>query len=473
MRFDRSRRRILQGAGVVPLMALLPRVASPESLRRLRLESVAQSLAGSDHPKTAVWSYNGGVPGPELRFLQGDRVKLEVENRLPVASTVHWHGIRVPNAMDGVPHLTQPPIAGNGGRFIYEFELPDAGTFWYHPHLGNPEQVGRGLYGALIVEERNAPAVDRDVVWVLSDWRLDREARVVEDFGNFMDASHAGRIGNTVTVNGAVRETFDVRAGERIRLRLVNACNARILGLRFDGHSPRVIALDGHPLESGQPSRVVLGPGMRADLVIDCAGAPGSRHRVVDDFYQRQAYRLLDLVYSDAKPLRATFSKVPELPPNPVPRPQVDRAEHHEVRFEGGMMGRMPMMNGSGGVMRGMSMMRGGSGGMAWTVNGKSVAEHAHGHEPMLTLVRGRSYVLDLINDTAWHHPIHLHGHTFVILSRNGKANAGREWSDTVLLDPRTTAQIAFVADNPGDWMFHCHVLDHQASGMMAVIRVG
>ena len=109
--------------------------------------------------------------------MQGERLRIEVENALDVETTVHWHGIRLPNAMDGVPHLTQPPIAAKGGRFVYEFDLPDAGTFWYHPHLGSPEQVGRGLYGALIVEERDPPPVDRDLVWVLSDWRLDREAR--------------------------------------------------------------------------------------------------------------------------------------------------------------------------------------------------------------------------------------------------------------------------------------------------------
>lgn len=122
------------------------------------------------------------------------------------------------------------------------------------------------------------------------------------------------------------------------------------------------------------------------------------------------------------------------------------------------MMSRMPMMRNRGG--------------MVWTVNGKSVADYSHHDEPMLTLARGRSYVLELINDTAWHYPIHLNGHTFAVLSRNGEPNARREWSDTVLLDPEIGAEIAFVADNPGDWMFHCHVLEHQASGMMAVIRV-
>ena len=136
------------------------------------------------------------------------------------------------------------PSRPTSGRFTYEFELRDAGTYWYHPHLGSPEQVGRGLYGPLIVDEAEPPVVDRDVVWMLGDWRLDREGRIVEDFGNFMDASHAGRIGNTVTVNGAIRETFEVRAGERVRLRLINAANARIFALEFRGHAPMVIALD-------------------------------------------------------------------------------------------------------------------------------------------------------------------------------------------------------------------------------------
>ena len=109
---------------------------------------------------------------------------------------------------------------------------------------------------------------------------------------------------------------------------------------------------------------------------------------------------------------------------------------------------------------------------MFWTVNGRVLPE---GHEhpaPMLTLVRGKSYVMELVNDTSWHHPIHLHGHVFRVLTRNGRPVEGGEWGDTVLVDPDSRAEIAFVADNPGDWMFHCHVLEHQASGMMAVIRV-
>lgn len=455
------RRGFLALAGAATAAALSPAlVPAQAAARRLRVSAASQALVGQGNPPTAVWAYDGTVPGPELRYRQGERLRIEVENALDAGTTVHWHGIRLPNAMDGVPYLTQPPIAPGGERFLYEFDLPDAGTYWYHPHLGSPEQVGRGLYGALIVEEHDPPAVDRDVVWVLSDWRLDREAKNVGDFRGFMDSSHAGRIGNTVTVNGAVRESFGVRAGERIRLRLINASNARIYGLRFEGHEPWVIAFDGQPIEPYRQAngRVVLGPAQRADLVIDCGGAPGSRHRVVDDFYPQRAYRLLDLAYSGDAAARDASRPAPRLPANPFPKPDLGRAERHRIVFGGGMMGAMPDQRKHKG--------------MFWSVNGQPAADDTHHHAPLLTLARGRSCVFELINDTAWHHPIHLHGHVFNVLSREGKSAERGESGDTVLIDPKTRAEIAFVADNPGNWMLHCHILEHLASGMMATIRV-
>ena len=454
-------RRTFLAAG--PALALAPRF-SFGSTRVLRLAAAQQALVGAGNPATDVWAYNGSVPGPVLRYRQGERLRIEVENTLGVDTTVHWHGIRLPNAMDGVPGVTQKPIP-KGGRFLYEFDLPDAGTYWYHPHLGSPEQVARGLYGALIVEEREPPAVDRELVWVLSDWRLDRQAQIVADFMSPMDASHAGRIGNTVTVNGAIMESFGVRAGERIRLRLINASNARICALRFEGHEPQLIAHDGQPVTPRLAERVVLGPAQRADLVIECTGKPASRHRVVDDFYPRRAYRLMDLAYSTEPPRRRALAPLRRLPPNTEPVADPAKAVRHRIEFGGGMMGNMP-----GGMG---SMMGSGPGRMFWTVNGKPVAEHDHGHAPLLELRRGGSYVFELVNDTAWHHPIHLHGHVFKVVSRDGRPNAAEESGDTVLLDPRSRAEIAFVADNPGDWMLHCHVLEHQASGMMALVRVG
>ncbi|HYT47228.1 MAG TPA: multicopper oxidase domain-containing protein, partial [Burkholderiales bacterium] len=338
-----NRRDFLRNAAALGGLALLPPVAAAVP-RVIQAKLATASLVGAQYPATRVWAYAGTVPGPELRFRQGERLRVELENLLPEDTTVHWHGVRLPNAMDGVPHVTQPPIAANGGRFLYEFELRDAGTYWYHPHLGSSGQVGRGLYAPLIVEEQEPPAVDRDVTWMLGDWRLDRRARIVEDFGNFMDASHDGRIGNTVAVNGAIREAFQLRGGERIRLRLVNAANARIFALEFRGHDPIVIALDGHPVEPHRPDggRVVLGPAMRADVLLDATGAPGGKYAVLDDFYPRRAYRVLDLRYAKER-LRSgrAGAPLPKLAANALPEPDLARAERHRIEFGGGMMGGM------------------------------------------------------------------------------------------------------------------------------------
>ena len=402
-----------------------------------------------------------------------------VENDLPEETTVHWHGVRVPNAMDGVPHLTQAPIKP-GGSFGYEFTAHDAGSFWYHPHQRSFEQVGRGLYGPLIVEERQPIRVDRDVTWILDDWRLDGGGQISDDFGNPHDMTMSGRIGNMVTINGSVPRPFDVRAGERIRLRLINAANARIFGLDFGNHIPRVIAMDGQPVaphEAAGP--VVLGPAMRIDLILDMMDEPGSRFEVVDSFYKGLEYPLTTIAYANAPPLRREpLDAAIELRPNPLAEPDINGAERHEVVFGGGMMGMM----GGGGMMGGSGMMgggmMGGSGmggggmmrGMAWTVNG--VAATGHVLEPAFTLAPGRTAILDLKNNTAWWHPIHLHGHSFRVVSRNGRPTRHREWQDTILMPPNEAAEIAFVADNPGDWMFHCHILEHQEAGMMATIRV-
>lgn len=382
---------------------------------------------------------------------------------------MHWHGIRLPNAMDGVPHLTQKPIAP-GETFAYEFTCPDAGTYWYHPHQRSFVQVGRGLYGALIVEEREPVPVDREITWVLADWRLLNDASISGDFGNMHDISHNGRVGNTVTINGRIPETLTVCAGERVRLRLINGANARIFGLEFEGHRPQIIALDGQPVEPHAPpdGRVVLGPAMRIDLLLDMSEKPGKRFRVVDKFYRGLEYRLIDLVYSDAAPSRdLAGAATVRLPDNPIPEPDLTKAQRHQIVLGGGMMGAMRMAMFDGKQVDIRTLMHNG---LVWAING--IAAKGHVHDPILTLERHRSYILELVNDTMWHHPVHLHGHSFRVITRDGKPTAHREWQDTVLLSKQERAEIAFVADNPGDWMIHCHILEHQAGGMMAAIRV-
>ncbi|WP_437378078.1 multicopper oxidase family protein [Inquilinus limosus] len=429
------------------------------------------ALLGED--STPIWGYDGRVPGPEIRVRQGEPLRLLVENRLGQDTTVHWHGIRLPNAMDGVPGLTQPPIRPGEG-FTYAFTPPDAGTFWYHPHANSLEQFGRGLAGVLIVEEAEPVAVDRDLVWLLADWRLSRDGRIAAGFGNGMEAAMAGRVGNWVTLNGTAPADQPVRAGERVRLRLINAALARIMALRVEGHRPVVLAVDGQPCDPHEPEcgRLLLGPAMRLDVVIDMQGEPGRHYRVVDDFYDGLAYTLATLAYGKEPPLRA--QPPPDtplrLPPNPLPEPDPATAERHELTLEGGMMG--------GGAMSGMGGMHGTAtpgmrGGAAWAINGMAMTgDGSAGMPPLFTLQRGQSCVLTIRNRTAWWHPMHVHGFSFRVLSRNGTPVPHRQWSDTVLFAPKDTVELAFVADNPGDWMLHCHVMDHQVAGLMTVFRV-
>ncbi|HKM74041.1 MAG TPA: multicopper oxidase family protein [Stellaceae bacterium] len=456
-----SRRALMLGAGASALGSVLPlrRSFADAQVKEIRLvaKSATVNLTGRGHPDTAVWAYDGAVPGPEIRIRQGDRLRVAVSNKLGEATTVHWHGIRLPNAMDGVPGVTQPPIQ-RGESFTYEFTPPDAGTFWYHPHADTLQQLGRGLAGALVVEERAPPPVDRDLLWFIEDWRLDDGAQIAPGFDNRMEAAMSGRIGNTVTINGSVPDRISVKAGERLRVRVVNAAIARIIALRFVGHQPVVVAYDGQPCDPHTPEsgRLVLGPAMRADVILDMQGMPGRGYTVTDDFYGELAYRLVELAYELGKPMH---DRPPaKLPDNPLPEPDLNAAERHEIALQGGMMG-------------GMGMMR--MGGAAWAMNGRSMTGDGEPDmPPLLTLRQRQSCVLTLRNETAWWHPMHLHGHSFRVISRNGEPNPLREWRDTVLVPPRESAEVAFVADNPGDWMFHCHVTDHQEAGMMSIIRV-
>lgn len=213
---------------------------------------------------------------------------------------------------------------------------------------------------------------------------------------------------------------------------------------------------------------------MRADVILDCTGKPGTRGQLVDRAYRGNDFRVLDFTYAETALREATPDWPIALPANPIPEPDLSSAQRHEVTFTGGMMGMMVEremgLERRGGMMGGgmMGMMHDGRG--IWFVNGK--AAEGHVLDPFLTLKRDASHILEMTNATAFDHPIHLHGHSFRVISRNGAPTPHREWQDTVLMAPRERVEIAFVADNPGDWMFHCHILEHQAAGMMGVIRV-
>lgn len=476
-----DRRQFFHAAAALGASLALPtQIIGAEQRKERRIDLIPSAfttaLDPSSQVRTGVWGFNELLPGPLLRFRRGDQVHFAVINQLPQDTAVHWHGLRVPNEMDGVPHVTQDPIA-NGGRFDYRFQLRDSGTFWYHPHQSSFEQVPRGLYGALIVEEEKPPAVDRDEVWVLSDIKLDSERQPVEDFGRILDIANEGRLGNQLLVNGLVagpQRSIAVRAGERLRLRLINTASARFFRLSIEGHAVRIIAYDGqgvtpHPLpDDGLP----LGPGMRVDLIVDCMGQPGKSFAVRDLGRPPAAATVLGtLAYTPQAAVRSkplTTSVV--LPPNRIAEPDLAKATDHYVTFQGGMRGAPVIGLVDGKPSRIQEIMA--REGLAWTMNYNAQHEHALMHEPLLHLSQGEHVVLHMINETDFVHPMHLHGHFFRVLAVDGVATVHREWRDTVIMGPRQSVDVAFVADNPGEWMYHCHILDHAAGGMMGTIAV-
>ena len=458
--------------GLAVLPAGLARAAATTREYPLQVGNVEHAVVPGG-PKANFWGFNGSVPGPELRFRKGEQVYLPVTNNLVGTDTaVHWHGLRVPNGMDGVPSVTQNPIKP-GEVFHYEFEIPDSGTFWYHPHQSSFEQVPRGLYGAFIVEEDKPIEVDREVVWVLSDARLDASGQLLEDFGRVMDIANDGRLGNVVLLNGQQAgndNVLAVRSGERIRLRLVNAASARIFRLRLPEHGLHAVALDGQAIKPRELKTVLLGAGMRVDLVIDFMQAPGSEFKVMD-VDRRSRGQVARVRYIEQAPLRKKpLGASMQVQANALPEPDLSKATDHFIMFQGGMRGDpvIGMIDGKPTKIQEMMEKQG----LAWTMNYSAQHEHALMHEPLLYLKTGEHVVLRLINETDFVHPMHLHGHFFRVVAINEQPQLNPDWRDTVMMGPRESVDVAFVADNPGEWMFHCHILDHAAGGMMGIVAV-
>ena len=272
-----NRRTLLQttlAGGAAILVPDILQAASDDGLQILEAAPTKFNLAGADDTaagSTDVWSYNGLVPGPEIRVKQGDEVRLRLVNNLQEPTTIHWHGIRLLNAMDGVPNLTQKAVKP-GEQFDYRFSVPDAGTFWYHTHNRSWEQMARGLYGSLIVEERKPQIYESDFTLIIDDWRLLENGQIdTSSFGNMMDSSHAGRHGNWITVNGKSQPTYELFKSTLTRLRLINTCNSRILRIRIPRLNVHVIARDGQPVEPeflGDES-FDLAPAQRIDLSME------------------------------------------------------------------------------------------------------------------------------------------------------------------------------------------------------------
>ena len=462
-----SRREFLRRAGAAALIA--PTVGGRAPWARAEEREVVTlharpgtvRLAPPDYPETPIWGYDGRVPGPTIRVRQGERVARRFVNGLPQPSTVHWHGIRIENPMDGAPELTQP-LVQPGAEFLYDFEPPDAGTWWYHSHHRAFEQMARGLYGALVVEEREPPEVDREELLILDDWRLAEDASLHASFGALHDWAHAGRIGNWITVNGDAAWSREASRHERMRLRLLNAANARIFSLALQGIEGWVVALDGQPLPAREATGpFVLAPGQRADLIVDVVAGEGEEAFLVsrerEDTYALAAFPIRSSSREARLPAPAP------LPLNPVPAlGDLARARRETLRMDGGAMGRMreAVLGGRTVGVRELAAQ-----GRVWAFNGLAEMPDA----PFFTAALGETVRIAMINDTAWPHGMHLHGHHFRAIASDGTAGPLR---DTLLVDRGESAEIAFVADNPGDWLLHCHMPEHSISGMTTWFRV-
>ena len=448
----------------------LPAAATTQKseFRTIRARAGSAHLRGPEQPPTAIWGYDGTVPGPVLRVKRGEEVNVRLANDLPEPTSVHWHGLRLPNAMDGVPHLTQAPIEP-GQSFDYRFKATDAGTYWYHSHIYSSEQLERGLYGVLIVEEAGPIDVDQDVVFILDDWRLLADGGLdVASFRSMHDAAHAGRTGRHLTVNSAPSLDLPVKANERLRLRVINAANARLLTLRLERHAAWVMAIDGQPAEPflARDSQLTLGPGNRVDLFVDATLAPGANAPILVENFGAEV-PIAHLRYASAAPARsAARAEAKTLPANALPaRMAFKDAFRLDLPLEGGAMSAL--------MMRGRSQEIPGHGidprARIWTMAGAASSGH-HG-PPMFSVNRGRVVMLGFVNNTAFPHGMHVHGHHFRLLDKNDDGWKPF-WLDSVVVAPRETARIAFIADNPGKWMLHCHMLEHQETGMAGWFEV-
>jgi FtsP/CotA-like multicopper oxidase with cupredoxin domain len=348
--------------------------------------------------------------------------------------------------MDGVPGVTQPPIEP-GEKFVYEFTPKDPGTYWFHPHVRGAEQLERGLYGILIVEDAEPAPYDRDLVWVLDDWLLMEDAQIYDEFVTGADISHDGRWGNIPTINGAVRPTFEANPGERIRLRLVNSANARVFRPNLSALEPRGLAFDGMTASQPfDPRGYVLAPGNRLDLDITVPRRLRGETVPFFDQFMPEPFVLAEIKVADVEPVNNE--------PFPIP------AAAHLPAWDDAL--KLPVA-----MELRLNIRRGGKHGVEWTMNQVAWPEREE-----LRLEQGRLHRIRVVNESFRLHPMHIHGQFFRLIARDGVRVEEPHWRDTVLVWPEETIDVAMVPLDRGMWMTHCHIQEHAEAGMMTLLEI-
>lgn len=415
-----------------------------------------------------LWTFSDATWLPVVRVSLGDRVEAVLDNRLARLdehTSIHWHGIRLPNDQDGIPYLTQPPVKP-GETFRYAFVPPDTGTFFFHPHCNSVEQIGRGLFGILIVDGDTTEPYAADETILLRDWLVDAETGSFRNFMTKRGAARAGTFGNVRSANGSAEATLRLPAAADCRLRLINGDPTRVMEIAVVGADAAVIATDGIAVPPFPLDSWLLAPAMRLDLVIRSPGDGGAATLV--DRRGETPLSLVRLIGAGESRETTAFAPRP-LRAGRIPEPDLAAAERLSFVFASGApvtaAADDPAAAFLGPICRSVEDF--------WTINGTAWPGDGQSKvpPPIAALRLGGSYVFTLKNASKLMHPVHIHGHTFKVLSSNQRS-LPIHYADTVLLQPDETVEVAFVADNPGDWMFHCHVIEHQETGMMAYLSV-
>lgn len=408
-------------------------------------------------PTKGVMTYGDAEIPPVLRMRRGEAFALRLDNRLDEPTTIHWHGLRIDNRMDGVPFLTQPYVYGGDG-FDYAFTPPDAGTFWYHPHCNTLTQIGRGLAGLVVVEDPADPVFDAEIVLNLRDWRLGGDGQFIAQFKP-RDAARAGTFGTVRTANWRQSPQYDAPAGGLVRLRLAATDVTRILALQMEGAEATVIALDGNPAaERFALDHLMIGPGQRLDLVLRMPGTEGAIAALKDLRGTKPA--TLATFRATGASLKRDARDLPPLTQNPLPEPDLSAATE------------IPFVLSASAEERPKDGICGSLGYNFWAINKVPWADDTGDPTaPLAEMKAGGTYIFNVENPTPQIHPLHLHGLVFRPMNSNKQA-IRPHFSDTYLILPDEKVQLALVADNPGDWVFHCHIIEHQKTGMTSYVRV-
>ncbi|MEO8193081.1 MAG: multicopper oxidase family protein [Gemmatimonadales bacterium] len=449
-----DRRLPVVATATVPGPAILANVSRAPHTVEVTITAEPTRLSLVPGAMTAAYAFNGRVPGPTLEVYEGDKVIVHFINKLPEPTTIHWHGLHIPNASDGSPYYPVEP--GKSYDYVFTPQRGSAGTYWYHPHPHQATgwQIAMGLFGSVIVRAHDDPLPRSmtEKLIVLSDNRIHPDGAIdVSEPGSPQDGidKENGRECRFLFVNGQLMPTITIRSGEVQRWRVINASAARVYRLAIPGLTFLHIGNDGglfeHPVEVKE---ILIANSERVELLVRGTGAPGTSTVVQTLPYDRyppqtrpkdweKTHDLFTLKYTDQSPAKAVA-----IPAVLRPIPAIDTALATRTRV--------------------FVLQQG-------FINGK-----LHDMQRVdETAKLGDVEIWQIENLVGMDHPFHLHGFQFQVLDRDGVPEPFRSWKDTINLPKHTSARIIVrFADFPGKWMYHCHILDHEDHGMMGVLEV-